>query len=58
MILSRDTNLRCNAIEWLTNNFSMSIDEAIEVLFKHHYNADSVQRSFGISEQDMTRLMI
>lgn len=58
MLLSRETNRRCNAIEWLVNNFSMATDEAIEIVAKHHFNADSVQRSFNISEEAMSSLMV
>lgn len=58
MLLSIETNRRCNVIEWLVNNLSMIIDEAIEVLTKHHFNADSVQRSFNIQEEAMSSLMV
>ena len=58
MLLSRETNLRLNVIEWLVDNLSMTIEEAVKIMSRHHFNAESVQRSFGIPEQVMTNLMV
>lgn len=58
MILSRETNRRCNVVDWLINNLSITTEETIEIMLQHRFNIESVKNSFSIPEEGMNRLMV
>lgn len=58
MILSRETNRRCNVVDWLINNLSITTEEVIEIMLQHRFNTESVKNSLSIPEEAMNRLMV